>query len=135
MIETTLNLDVEELRERLGAVVNHASEQLAELGQITAGLAFVDPECLPADGAGYGSNVVVKDIDTGEVVEYTLMVGALVDLQSNHVSLGSPVGQALLGHGVGDHVTVRTPQRTVRYLIIRLRTLQDSLDLLERNQL
>ena len=107
-------------------------KRVSRLGQIAAGLAVVDPESLPAHGAGYGSVVTVKDVSTGETDEYTLMVGSLVDIDANQVSLASPIGQALLGKIAGDEITVTTPQKRTRLLVTRVVTL---LRLLEDDEL
>jgi transcription elongation factor GreA len=147
VVENDSFLDVDELRTRLGAALDRLSarlvgriaetgadadtdvllaylrKQVATLGQITAGLWQVDAACLPARGAGYGSTVVVKNLETGGIAKYTLMVGALLDVNADHVSLASPVGQALLGRVTGDEILVRTPRGTVRYRIIRLLTI------------
>ena len=137
----TATVDLHEIRARVGDVLNQLSADLvkrpndhalqarvAKLGQIAAGLAVVDPECLPRVGAGYGSTVEVRDIDSGDVGEYTLMVGMLVDLDANQVSLASPMGQALLGASAGDQVTLTTPGKQVSLLVTRVATLFDHLD-------
>lgn len=126
--------DVDVLRMRLGAVLNRMSDQMVQLGQLAAGLAHIDAEALPACGATYGSTITVKNIDTGTIHVFTLMAGALVDVAENHVSLASPIGQALLGRSVGEEVEVNTPQGIVRYRIIRLATLEDLLRALERKR-
>ena len=97
--------------------------RVSRLGQIAAGLAVVDPECLPAHGAGYGSVVTVKDVSTGETDEYMLMVGSLVDIDANQVSLASPIGQALLGKVAGDEIKVTTPHKEARLVVTRVVTL------------
>lgn len=107
--------------------------RVAQLGQLAAGLAVVDPDCLPADGAGYGSTVQVRTLDTGETDEYTLMVGVLVDLAANQVSLASPVGQALLGKRAGDRVTVTTPYKKSQMFIMKVVTLVEQLERYETN--
>ncbi len=107
-------------------------KRVSRLGQIAAGLAVVDPECLPAHGAGYGSVVTVQDVSTRETDEYMLMVGSLVDIDANQVSLASPIGQALLGKVAGDEITVTTPQKRTRLLVKRVVTL---LKLLEDDEL
>jgi hypothetical protein len=54
-----------------------------------------------------GSRVRVRDAD-GEH-EYTMFTRATADVPPGCVSLGSPVGRALLGRRRGDQVQVQTP--------------------------
>lgn len=107
--------------------------RVAQLGQVAAGLAVVDPECLPVDGAGFGSYVEAMNVDTGERQAYTLMIGTLVDINANQVSLASPIGQALLGRSVGDEITVTTPQRSTRLRVTAVETLMQRLRNVERS--
>lgn len=76
------------------------------------------------DGASSGATLSVLDLDTGEEAKYTLMSGERVDIDAGHVSLDSPVGQALFGATVGAVVTVETPQRTRRLRVLAVTTPQ-----------
>jgi transcription elongation factor GreA len=102
-------------------------ERIRLLGQLASGLADVDLEALPIDGVGFGSTVTVEDLDGGRREEYTLVTGQLIDPDAGQVSLASPVGQALLGRGIGDTVEIRTPQKLRRVRIDALRTIHDRL--------
>ena len=63
------------------------------------------------DGAaGIGSCVRVRHSDTGDVAEYDL-VGAIESHVGNgRVSIGAPVGRALIGRRGGETVVVETPR-------------------------
>ncbi|HLU25522.1 MAG TPA: GreA/GreB family elongation factor [Longimicrobiales bacterium] len=98
------------------------------LGQVAAGWSQVPEVAIPAEGAGFGSTVVVQDVEGGQEETYTLMTGALLDIDAGQVSLGSPIGQALLGARAGDVVTVSTPQRTRRLRVLSVLTLRDRLE-------
>lgn len=103
-------------------------ERVRFLGQIAAGLAGMGADALPAEGAGFGSSVVVEDLDTSEMERYTLMAGAVLDLNAGQVSLVSPIGQALLGRRAGDVAIVTTPQRQRRLRVVSVVTIQDLLE-------
>jgi transcription elongation GreA/GreB family factor len=97
------------------------------LGQVLAGLAGAGAEAFPPEGAALGSTVVVEDVDTGKKEQYTLMTGAVLEIDSDQVSLASPIGHALLGRKPGEVVVVETPQRTRRLKIVSLTRLEDLL--------
>jgi transcription elongation factor GreA len=65
-----------------------------------------------------GSVVKVKD-EFGEET-YTIVGPAEVDVARGRISMESPVGKALIGHKVGDKVSVQTPSgsRTVKIVKI-----------------
>src|SRR5688500_17198365 len=65
--------------------VQELQQRVAMLGKIAAGLAVVDLESLPPTGAGFGSRVTVENLETGETDEYTLMVGSLLDIDTDQV--------------------------------------------------
>jgi transcription elongation factor GreA len=64
---------------------------------------------------GIGSIVTVDDVDTGAGARYRL-VGSHEARAPGDVSIGSPVGQALLGRGSGDTVAVALPDGRTREL-------------------
>jgi transcription elongation factor GreA len=74
----------------------------------------------PAAGArvGLGSKVTVED--DGDTVSYTIVGASESDPASGRISSASPVGRALVGHDVGDEVTVRTPAGERRYRIVAI---------------
>jgi transcription elongation factor GreA len=69
--------------------------------------------------------VTLEDMTDGKVIEYQVVFPEEVDPSAGHVSLSSPVGQALLRKEVGDEVEVTTPQGKRTYEIIQLLTLHD----------
>jgi transcription elongation factor GreA len=110
------------------AVVRTLQARVAELGQLAAGLTIVDASCLPAQGAGFGSRVRVQHVDSGDEAEYMLMVGSLVDIDADQVSLASPIGQALIGREPGDLISIVTPQGPMQLRVTGLETIADALD-------
>jgi transcription elongation factor GreA len=70
------------------------------------------------DTVSIGSTVIVKDLELGEVIEYTIVGSAESDPSENKISNESPVGKALLGQPKGKIVTVTdVPQGTEPYEI------------------
>ena len=65
-----------------------------------------------------GSRVRVRDLDTGEEVEYVVVGSAEADPTAFKISNASPVGSALMGRAAGETVEVRTPGGRVRYEIL-----------------
>jgi transcription elongation factor GreA len=74
-----------------------------------------------ADGrAGIGSVVCVRDSE-GETFEFDL-VGALEsDISNGHVSIATPVGQALVGQRAGARVEASTPRGPLALEVVSVR--------------
>lgn len=104
-----------------------AQQWVRFFGQVLAAWPNVPDEAFPDDGAGFGATVHVEDVDTGAREAYTLMTGALLDIDAGQVSLASPIGQALLGVAPGAAVAIDTPQRVRRLRVLEVRTLQQKL--------
>lgn len=64
------------------------------------------------------AQVAIKDLDTGEEFVFTLVHPDIADAQSSRVSVLTPLGRALLGHGAGTVVRWPAPSRLRRFLIL-----------------
>jgi transcription elongation factor GreA len=86
-------------------------------------LAVYDLSRIPRDRIAYGSRVTLEDVDSGDSVEYRIVFPEEVDGATGMVSIGSPIGKALLNRGEGDEVTVVTPAGRKTYQVIAIVTL------------
>lgn len=94
--------------------------RILELKRILQGSRTLNEADVPTDKVGLGSTVAVKDEDYGD--EWTLMLVSPyeADPDKDRVSDQSPVGKALMGHKVGETVSVKTPGGTTTYEIISI---------------
>jgi len=97
--------------------------RLGQLRQRLSKLAQIDMSQIPADKVGLGSRVVVEDNDTKTLETYNLVFGDSVEFEEGHVSMGSPIGRALVGKGVGDEIVLKLPAKTRRFRIVELVTI------------
>jgi transcription elongation factor GreA len=70
--------------------------------------------------AGLGSRVVLRDLQYGDELEYTLVGPGEVDTRKGRISIQSPVGSALKDHSVGEEVVVDIPTGKAHYRIERI---------------
>jgi transcription elongation factor GreA len=82
---------------------------------------IIDTSEVPPDTVGVGTTVLLKDQDTGDDIEYTIVGSAEADPADNKISNKSPVGKAILGKKVGTVVEVKVPAGTLRYRIQDIR--------------
>ena len=98
----------------------------ARIGTIEARLAELSMYSLasiPRDRAGYGSRLVLEDVDSGEEVTYELAFSGDADPDKGQVSMNSPMGQAMLARQVGDEIVVQTPKGKLTYELLKLTTI------------
>ena len=67
-----------------------------------------------------GSKVKLKDIEYDEELEFMLVGSTEANSLSGKISNESPVGRAIIGHKVGDTVTVETKVGKLKYKILNI---------------
>lgn len=72
------------------------------------------------DEVAVGSRLVLKDLDLGDVEEYTIVGSAEANPSKQRISNESPVGRAVLGKAVGSVVEVLVPAGTVKYQVLQI---------------
>jgi len=68
-----------------------------------------------------GATVVIRDLEFGDEMEYTIVGTAEADPLENKISNESPVGRALLGKGIGDKIEVNVPAGAIQYEILQVK--------------
>ncbi|MBO8129293.1 MAG: transcription elongation factor GreA [Peptococcaceae bacterium] len=68
-----------------------------------------------------GSTVRLKNLEDNQEREYTIVGSLESDPGNRKISNESPVGQALMGHQVGDVVEVEVPAGTIKYEILDIK--------------
>jgi transcription elongation factor GreA len=76
--------------------------------------------------AGIGSVLRLRDLETGELVEYTLVAAIEANPSQGRVSVDAPVGRALISSTPGDVVNVACPSATLRFEVLSVETLAPS---------
>lgn len=69
---------------------------------------------------GIGSTVVLLDTEFNEEETYSIVGTTEADPFNNKISNESPVGAAIIGHAVGEEVTVVTPGGDLVYKIVSI---------------
>jgi transcription elongation factor GreA len=118
------NAEYEAAKHRQGLI----QARIAQTQQRIRELSVYSLAKLPRDKVSYGSMVTVEDVDSGEEVAYKIVFPEEVDAAAGQVSIGSPIGQALMNKAEGDQVVVQTPRGRKTYDIVTLVTLHDQAD-------
>ncbi|HDP70323.1 MAG TPA: transcription elongation factor GreA [Actinobacteria bacterium] len=73
------------------------------------------------DKVDLGSVVVLRDLESDEVIEYMLVGSAEADPSECRISNESPVGMAIIGKKPGDKLKVQVPVGELEYLILDIK--------------
>ncbi len=95
-------------------------KKIAELEYKLAHARIIDDENIPKDEVLIGAKVRLKDLDSQEVLEYTLVSETEADYNEGKISLNSPVGSALLNHKEKDIVEIKVPAGVLKYRILKI---------------
>ncbi|MCG0276714.1 MAG: transcription elongation factor GreA [Thermosediminibacteraceae bacterium] len=77
----------------------------------------IDDADISTEVVTLGSKVLIRDLDTDEVFEYTIVSSAEANPIEFKISNESPVGKALMGAKKGDVIDISVPAGQVRYKI------------------
>lgn len=72
------------------------------------------------DRVVFGCSVSIEDLDTSEKKVYRLLGQDETDISRGIISVGSPLGKALIGKEVNDVVEVKTPNGIREYEILEI---------------
>jgi transcription elongation factor GreA len=100
--------------------------RISQIGGRIRELSMYTMASIPEGVAAYGSKVTVEDLGEGEEIVYNLVFPEEAEVSQGRISLGSPLGRALLNRSVGDEIEVQTPKGKRRYAIVDLVTIHDA---------
>jgi len=95
-------------------------KKIAELEEKLSMAQILDDSKIPKDEALLGATVTLKDTETGETFEYTLVSELEGDISQGKISVTSPVGQGLLGHKKNQTVEIKVPAGMLKYKILKI---------------
>ncbi|HTB93656.1 MAG TPA: transcription elongation factor GreA [Candidatus Sulfotelmatobacter sp.] len=115
------NAEYKYAKERQGYV----NAKIGQLKKRMGDLGMLNLTNIPKDRSGYGSRIVVIDVQKSQEIEYKLVSSEEADVEKGMISTTSPIGRALLNHKVGDEVQVLTPAGKKEFEIVRLFTIHE----------
>jgi transcription elongation factor GreA len=95
-------------------------KRIAELEDRLSRATVMENMEIAADKAYIGATIKVKDIDSKDEMNYTLVAQEEANFSEGKISVESPIGKALLGHKNGDTVEIQVPAGTLKYKILAI---------------
>ena len=110
------NAEYHAAKERQSFLEGKINELKAVIGEAEV----IDVENGPADRVVFGRTVLLYNLQTGEEVRYQLLGPYESAPESGKISVTSPLGQALIGRGVGDEISVKAPGGIQEFEILEI---------------
>ncbi len=92
--------------------------RIADLEKALQLAKVVDRPEVKGDTANLGSTVKLRDLEFDDDLQVTLVGSFEADPSRDLISIGSPMGESLLGTAVGDLVEVDTPGGLLKYRVL-----------------
>ncbi len=92
--------------------------RINELEYKLANADVIDPDQLSKEKAVFGCTVVLENVDTGDEVTYQLVGPEESNIKEGRISVGSPLGQAIVGKQLGDEIVVDAPGGRRNYELV-----------------
>lgn len=94
--------------------------RIAKLESIIAAARIIDESKIDTSKVQILNKVTLKNLITNKVVVYTLVSESEANLKEGKLSVGTPIAKALLGHKLGDIVTVNVPAGELKFEIAEI---------------
>lgn len=98
----------------------HLEMRISKLEETLARSRIIESSDLPNDKVYILSVVTLKDLKSGEEIEYRLVSPEESDFERNKISVTSPIGRALMGKKQGQTVKISVPAGVLEYKIVKI---------------
>lgn len=109
------NAEYSDAKERMA----FAHGRVAQLERLISDAAIIEEPKANAQTVHIGMTIIVSV--GAERRTYTIVGSSEADPSSGRISNESPIGEAFLGHAVGDEVVVTTPIKSTTYKILEIK--------------
>lgn len=94
--------------------------RIAQIEAMLKNVKLIDDDDLNTETVNLGSKVVLLDVEFNEKVTYQIVGSTEADPDENRISDESPMGKSLLGHALGEVVTVEAPGGNIEFKILEI---------------
>ena len=92
--------------------------KIAELKALIEKAEIIEKQDMDKGVVALSSRVKILDVDENEETEYQIVGSQEANPMSGRISDESPIGRGLLGHKVGETVTIEAPAGTMKFTIL-----------------
>jgi len=99
----------------------HNAARRVALEDKLARVKIIEDQDIPGDKIYIGAIASLKDLDTKEEMTYMMVSPEEASFEDNKISILSPIGKALLGHGVGEALEIKVPAGVLKYKVLKIK--------------
>ena len=85
---------------------------------MVANAKILDSSQLGTDKVQMLNKVKVKNLNTGKLMEFTIVGESEADFSKGKLASTTPIAKALLGHGKGETVEAKVPSGIIKFEIL-----------------
>ncbi len=100
------NAEYEAAKEKQSLIEGKIQDLSAKLSECE----IIEPSSDDNGKVIFGRQVVLEDLESGEVITYRLVGPYEAEVQAGTISVTSPLGKALIGKEEGEEIRVQTPK-------------------------
>lgn len=108
------NAEYHAAKEKLAFIDN----RIEEIGTVTLNSQILDPSSYEHDTVRFGSTIKLENLDTEDIIEYTIVGAVQSDPTKNMISIQTPLAKVLIGKTTGDELELRLPSGITEYEIL-----------------
>lgn len=94
--------------------------KIARLKNLVANAKIIDESQIGTDKIQMMNKVKVENLALHRVMEFTIVGETEADFSKGKLAATTPIGKALLGHGVGDVVDAKTPSGIIQFKVLEI---------------
>ena len=98
----------------------HNAARRTDLEDKLARVKIIEDQDIPTDKIYIGAIVTLKDLDAEEKLKYMMVSPEESDYEENKISILSPIGKGLMGHGKGEELEIEVPAGVLKYKILKI---------------
>ncbi len=114
--DLTDNADYRVAKERR----DYIEGRIKELEDKVARAQVIETKDLSTDHVVFGCTVLLGDLESDRKVRYKIVGADEADIRNGRISINSPVAKALIGHKMGDVITVVVPSGKKEYEVLNI---------------
>jgi len=94
--------------------------KISNLENVLSRVRIINPKEFPKDEIHILSKVLIKNLKTDKIFNYTLVSAEEADFQAGKISITSPVGRGLMGAKLGEKIKVKAPAGILEFEILSI---------------
>ena len=94
--------------------------KIARLKDMVANAKVIDESKVSTDKVGMLNRVKIENVASKQVMQFTIVGETEADFAHGKLAATTPIGRALIGHGLGEIVEAKVPSGVMKFKILEI---------------